>query len=202
MNLSTLNPQQIYKLFTGAVVPRPIAWVATISEDGIPNLAPFSYFNIVSINPPLLSFSPLNAPTEDGSVRKKDTLNNLEATHECVIHIVSYEMTEAMSQTSGNFAPHISEFEAVHLAHIPSDMVNVPRLKEAKIAFEAKLHQIIRFGDAPLGGNLCIVEILKAHFAQGIEQDFKIDIEALDPVARLGGDWYNRTKESRFEIKR
>lgn len=202
MDFSTLNAQQIYKLFIGSVVPRPIAWVSTLSEDGVPNLAPFSYFNIASINPPILSVSILNAPLPEGGIRKKDTLLNLQDTGECVIHIVSHDLTAQMSQTSANFPPDVSEFEVVGLKSIPATHVRPPRLADAKIAFEGKVHQIVSFGEAPMGGNLCLIEIVHAHFGADIERDFKIDLNQLDPVARLGGDFYSRTKSDVFELSR
>ena len=197
-----INPSEheysnIYKLMIGAIVPRPIAFVSTIGKDGIRNLAPFSFFNGVCSNPPIVLFS--TVIKKDGS--HKDTLNNIEATKEFVVNIVSEDFAEQMNITSTEFPPEVDEFIESRLTPIPSDLVKPPRVKESHINMECKLVTIVRFGEGPGGGSTIFGEVLRFHIADEVLDNFKIDPDKLHAIGRMGGPTYTRTKD-RFDLMR
>jgi flavin reductase (DIM6/NTAB) family NADH-FMN oxidoreductase RutF len=197
-----INPSEhphtdIYKLMIGSIVPRPIAFVSTISKDGIRNLAPFSFFNGVCSNPPIVLFS--TTIKKDGS--HKDTLNNVEATKEFVVNIISEEIAEQMNTTSADFPPHVDEFAETKLTPIPSDLVKPPRVSECKIAMECKLVQIVKFGTGPGSGCTVFGEVLRFHIADELFDNYRIDPDKLRAIGRMGGPTYTRTRD-RFELLR
>ncbi len=187
----------VYKLMIGSIVPRPIAFVSTVSRDGIRNLAPFSFFNGVCSNPPIVLFS--TVIRKDG--KYKDTLNNVDATKEFVINIVSEDFAEQMNATSADVPPEVDEFELSGLTPIPSDLVIAPRVKEARINMECKLVQIVRFGDSPGGGCTVFGEILRFHIQDALFDNYRIDADGLRAIGRMGGPTYTRTRD-RFDIIR
>ncbi len=191
-----LQRNEIYKLLIGAVVPRPIAWVASMDAQGRRNLAPFSYFNIACIEPPMLVFCPQRRL--DGT--KKVTLLNVEATGEFVLHIVSEELVMHMNQTSANYPYGVDEFEQARLLAAPSSRVAPPRLAAAAIAFECQVEQIVHVGGA-MGADLVIGRVLLIHVRDDVWQDGYIMLEALKPVARLAGNGYARVTDT-FELPR
>jgi flavin reductase (DIM6/NTAB) family NADH-FMN oxidoreductase RutF len=193
---ATLERQAIYKLLIGTVVPRPIAWVASVNRESIPNLAPFSYFNIACIEPPMLLFCPQRRP--NGT--KKDTLLNVEATEEFVLHIVSEELAVPMNQTSGDYPHGTDEFEAAGLQAIPSNLVRPPRVANAPIAFECRVEQIVQVG-GPTGAEVVIGRVLLVHLRDDIWQNGYIILDALKPVARLAGTGYARVTDT-FNLSR
>src|SRR5438105_2773553 len=185
-------PRDIYRHMVAFITPRPIAWVSTINLEGQTNLAPFSYFNGVCPNPPTILFCPTN--TRDG--RKKDTLRNIEATHEFVVNIVSDSLRETMNATSEEFPPEISEFDACGVGAAPSLKVKPPRVKESLVNLECILHDIIRIGDGPLSGNIVIGRIVLIHADDSVLDDSgQIDPATLDTIGRMGGSIYTRTRE-------
>ena len=189
---------QFYRYMIGSITPRPIAWVSTISPRGMPNLAPFSFFNGVSANPPTLVFSPVNR--RDGS--KKDTVLNLEQTPEFVVNIVSFDQAQPMNTTSQEFPYEVSEFEACGLTTMPAERVRAPRVKEAKVRFECLLHQMLYIGEGPLAANLVIGRIVLMHVDDVVlGPDGLIDPRKLDTIGRMGGDTYARTTDL-FELPR
>jgi flavin reductase (DIM6/NTAB) family NADH-FMN oxidoreductase RutF len=194
---SSLDPRDVYKLLIGAVVPRPIAWVSTISARGQPNLAPFSYFNIACANPPTLLFCP-NRRADGG---KKDTLLNIEATGDFVIHIVDDHTVEAMNQSSAEYPHGVNEFEQAGLTAVPADLVSAPRVAEAPIAFECRLFQIVPLGDQIEGGEVVLGRVVLLHVRDDVRRDGYIDVEALRPVARLAGSGYARVTDT-FDLPR
>jgi flavin reductase (DIM6/NTAB) family NADH-FMN oxidoreductase RutF len=187
----------VYKLLTGAVVPRPIAFVSTISADGVFNLAPFSFFNAFSANPPVVGFSPSHSA--DG--RSKDTLANIKAVGEFVVNIVSEEIAEQMNATSAPFPPEVDEFEATGLTPAASDMVRPPRVKESRVSMECKLLQIVELSRLPMGGNLVLGEVVRFHVDDDIVDDYRIDPGKLRAVGRMAGPTYVRTRD-RFDMAR
>ncbi|MEM8557003.1 MAG: flavin reductase family protein [Bacteroidota bacterium] len=196
-------PAEIYKLLVSAVVPRPIAWVSTLSGDGVANLAPYSFFNVASIHPPILMFAPQMAPMPDGGMRTKDTLANLRATGECVVHIVPHALADAMNQTSAAWPPDVSEFEAAGLRPVPSEVVAPPRVAGAPVAFEAVVDRIVALGDGPRAGQAVFVRIVLAHLAdEATDNGRYADTLRLDPVGRLGGTGYVRVKDGVFDLER
>ena len=194
---ASLEVREVYKLLIGSVVPRPIAWVSTISAAGLPNLAPFSYFNIASSNPPMLLF----CPSRRANGAKKDTLRNVEATHEFVIHIVDEPAAEAMNCTSADYPPGANEFEIAGLVSVPSTKVRPPRVAAAPVAFECRLFQIVPLGDEQPGGEVVIGRVVLIHVRDDVRAGTYIDLEALRPVARLAGNGYARVTDT-FDLRR
>lgn len=192
------NPSDIYKMLTGIVVPRPIAFVSSLSPDGVRNLAPFSFFTVASGNPPVLCFCPLNRG-KDASL--KDTVRNIEATKDFVVHAVSEEFAEKMNICSAEFGPEVDEFIESGLTPIPSDLVRPPRFREALIAMECKLIQLIHVSQKPLGGSLVLGEVVRFHIRDDIFQNFRIDPDKLHPIGRMGGPTYSRITD-RFDMER
>ena len=190
--------RDIYKMMTGVIVPRPIAFVSTVSPQGIRNLAPFSFFTGVSANPPVICFSPMIRGS-DGS--RKDTLNNIEATREFVVNVVSEEFAQQMNQCAPEFAADVDEFEISGLTPIPSDLVAPPRVKESLINMECRLVQVVHVSAKPLGGSLVLGEVIRFHLEDRLFDNYKIDPDQLHPIARMGGPTYCRVTD-RFEMER
>lgn len=148
INPSEHDYRDIYKLMVGLIVPRPIAFVSTISADGVRNLAPFSFFTGISANPPVICFSPMVRGT-DGS--RKDTLRNVEAVKEFVVNVVSEEFAEKMNVCSTEFPADVDEFEMSGLTPVASDLVKPPRVQESHISMECRLVEIVEVSSKPLG---------------------------------------------------
>jgi flavin reductase (DIM6/NTAB) family NADH-FMN oxidoreductase RutF len=198
-----INPAEhdyrdIYKLMVGVIVPRPIAFVSTISADGIRNLAPFSFFTGISANPPVICFSPMIRGS-DGA--RKDTLRNIEVTKEFVVNVVSEGFAEKMNICSAEFPPAVDEFEMSGLTPFPSDLVKPPRVKESRINMECRLVQIVEISDKPLGGSLVLGEVLRFHVDSALFDHYKIDPDKLHAIGRMGGPTYTRTTD-RFDMTR
>ncbi|MFI2741350.1 flavin reductase family protein [Zhouia sp. PK063] len=195
-----VTTRELYAYLTGAIAPRPIALASTISSDGIPNISPFSFFNVVSSNPPLLLFSVAN---KDGEGHLKDTLNNIIETSEVVINVVNYDMAEQISLSSADFSTEINEFEKSGFTPIASDTIKAFRVFESPVQIECKINEVINLGEERGAGNLILCNILKIHIKEEIlDVDGKIDQHKIDVIGRLGADFYCRTNNSLFEIER
>lgn len=188
---------EMYKVMTGSILPRPIAWVSTIDTHGTLNLAPFSFFTVASVQPPVLCFSPLLNDDQ----REKDTLANIRQTGEFVVNIVSHALVQQMNQTSAAYSAGVSEFAQAGVIAQPSTVVKAPGVQESLVRFECTLRQIIAFGSTPLAGRLILGDICRIHLHPDIYQNGKVDCAALDPVGRLGGNYYSTIRD-RFEIAR
>lgn len=191
----TLN---VYKLMIGAIVPRPIAFVSTLSQDGIRNLAPFSFFTGVSANPPIICFCPMR---REGAHPRKDTLRNISDTREFVVNVVSEEIAQAMNITSGEYPPEVDEFELAGLTPIPSDLVKPPRVAEAHVHMECRLYLWMEIGALPLSGNIVLGEVVRFHVDDRLVDNFRIDPDQLRAIGRMGGASYTRTMD-RFDMQR
>ena len=190
--------RDFYFRMVSLITPRPIAWVSTLSDSGIPNLAPYSFFNGISAAPPSVVFSPVNRP--DGS--KKDTVLNIEANGEFVVNVVSREVAEKMNVTATEFDYGENEFEAAGLTAVPSRTVRPFRVAESRAQFECELIQIVHVGEGPLAANLVIGKVRHLHIVDYVLDDRgRVDPEKLDNVGRLGGALYSTTRD-RFEIQR
>jgi flavin reductase (DIM6/NTAB) family NADH-FMN oxidoreductase RutF len=188
----------VYHTLVGVVTPRPIAWVTTVDREGRVNLAPFSFFNAFGANPPVVVFSPTNR--RDGT--KKDTLLNVEATGEFVVHASVAPLAEKINQSSTELPPGESEVELVGLHTTPSVKVKPPRLVEAPVAMECKVRQIIPIGSGAIAANLVIGEVLMIHVDDAmLDANGRVDPRKLQTVARLGGDFWCHTSDL-FEQKR
>ncbi|MCH8887650.1 MAG: flavin reductase family protein [SAR324 cluster bacterium] len=191
--------RDMYKYLIGCVVPRPIAWVSTRSAAGEANLAPFSFFNGVGANPPALAFSP-----NDRADGMKDTCRNILEHPEFIVHVVSEPISAQMNVTCGDYGADIDEFVEAGLTAVPGTAVDVPRVKEALVAFECKLYQHIRMGEHPPHNNHIIGEIVYWHIDDSILDESArnpVRPELLQAVGRMGGIEYARTTD-RFEIVR
>lgn len=185
----TLTPREIHKLLIGGIVPRPIAWISTIGANGTTNLAPFSFFNGVSSNPPLLSVSFSYNP--DSADHKKDTLRNIEATGEFVVNVVHEPDEKIMHDTSGAFEPSESEIERFGLTTGPSVTVRPPRVMESPIQFECSLEQSLPLGEGPGSATLVLGRIRHIHVDDAlIDGGNHINAAALKPIGRLAGNAY------------
>ena len=204
IDVDKTGSEDLYKLLIGSVLPRPIAWVSSISADGVPNLAPFSFFTVASSNPPILCFSPaLKEAVVDGKVLTvpKDTLRNVKETGEFVVNVVSRPVAEKMVQTSGEYAAGVNEFDAAGLTAVPSKMVRPPRVGESLINMECKLHQILEFGHHPGAGSLILGRILCFHLDDSVYKSGHVELDVLQPIGRLSGAHYCTIKD-RFEMQR
>ena len=185
-----------FKTLLSCVLPRPIAFVSTISADGVPNLAPFSFFNAVGTKPPAVIFSP--ATKADGS--EKDTIVNLRSVKEFVVNVVPYDIRDAMNESSYAFTPDVNEFDAAGFTPVESKFVRPLRVAESPVHLECKLMQIVPVGDGPLCANICIGEIVCFHVAdEMLLEDGSVDVEKIDLVGRLGGSNYSTIRD-RFKM--
>jgi len=198
-DVKDLKTGELHQLLLGGVAPRPIAFASTIDKDGKPNLSPYSFFNVFSSNPPIAIFSP-NRRVRDNTV--KHTLENVEEVAEVVINIVNYPMVQQMSLSSTEYAKGVNEFEKAGFTQEKSTLVKPFRVKEAPMALECKVREVIKLGDQGGAGNLIVCEILMVHVADHVlDKDGKVDPFKIDLVARMGGDWYCRANgESLFEV--
>lgn len=195
-----LSPVQIQAYLQGAVAPRPIAFASTLDSNGVPNLSPFSFFNIFSANPPVLVFSPARR-VRDNSI--KHTLINCEATREVVINLVDYAMVQQMSLSSTEYGVGVNEFLKSGLTPLPSHNVKPYRVAESPVQLECKVTDIIALGQEGGAGNMIICEVVKFHINEKVlDAKGLIDPEKIDLVARLGGNWYSRAKEGLFEVEK
>ena len=180
-----------YRLLAGAVVPRPIAWTATRSAEGRDNLAPYSFFNVVSADPPVVMLAPFG--TDD----RKDTARNAIETEELVIHVVTRNLAEAMNATSATLPFGEDEFEHAGLEKAESTRVDVPRVASARVAFECTLYDATEIGSA----TALFAEVVHAHVDDELLDDGKLDVRRLDAVGRLAGSYYAST-DDRFSMER
>ena len=185
---NTLGPEAMYKLLTGIVVPRPIAWVTTLSPDGGVNLAPFSAFTFVSNKPPMLG---INIGRKAGIM--KDTANNIHATGEFVVNIPDDSMIEPVHLSAVEHPPEVSEAELLGLAVAPSTTMRTPRLAQAPISMECRLHRAIAFGDT--GSEFFVGEVLDFHIRDDLYVNGKIETAKLRPICRIGGPNYAKLGE-------
>jgi len=174
-----------YKLLIGTIIPRPIAFVTTQSEEGIVNGAPFSYFNIVSSNPPMVSLA-IQRPNED----LKDTARNIYGNQQFVVHIVDDKNVEKINETAASLPATESEIELANLSLVQSEDISVPGVKEAKVRMECRLVLAIPLGGDGPGSDLFIGEVVRFHIDEEIYEDGRIDPRGLNAVSRLAGSSY------------
>lgn len=200
-DVSDLDMISSYKLSTGLIVPRPIGWIGTISADGVRNLAPFSFFNVVAMHPPTFVIAPVTAGG------RKDTLNNIEETGVFTVNVVTEETVEPMNATSATLPPEVDEFTHVGLTPITSETCAAPMVGEAVANFECTLSQMIPVGtpteDQAGLGMLIIGEATRIHIAERVvSDDLRIDQQELRAVGRHVGNAYCMTAGSLFDIDR
>ena len=200
----TIDPKEIpvpklHHYLLGAIGPRPIAFASTIDANGNDNLAPFSFFNVFSANPPIMIFSPARSGRTNET---KDTYNNVKVIPEVVINVVNYDIVQQMSLASSPFSPEISEFEKAGFTALDSDTIRPKRVAESPVQFECKVIEVKELGDQGGAGNLVICEVTKIHINEAVlDENGSIDQHKIDLVSRMGGNWYCRAdKNSMFEI--
>lgn len=196
-----IPPHLYYRLLSGVISPRPVALVSSSNEKGNINLAPFSFFNIMSISPPILVFSPLRRMRTNTT---KDTLNNINSINQVVINIIGYQHVEQMNLTGADYDSEISEFHKSGFTPIKSNLVKPPRVKEALASFECQVNNVIPLGDQGGAGNIVICEILTSHFkSEIIGESYQINPQNADFIGRLGSSYYTKVdRNSLFEIKK
>ena len=189
----------LYQYLSAAVTPRPIAFVSTIDSEGNENLSPFSFFNVFSVNPPILVFSPVRRVRNNTS---KHTLDNVHQVKECVISLVTEEIAQQVSLASCDFDKETNEFEKAGFTEIKSDLIIPSRIKESPINFECKVNEVITLGEEGGAGSLVLCEVLKMHIDESVlDENNAIDPFKLNIVSRLGANWYGKTnKDSLYEI--
>ncbi len=178
-----LDPETAYRLITGVVVPRPIAWVTSLSSGGTLNLAPFSAFTFVAPKPPMLAIS----VGRKGKIYK-DTAQNILNNEEYVVHIADSSLMNAVHESSTEHPPDVSEVEELRLSTLPGERIKVSRLASAPIAMECRFRQCFEFGETR--SRLIVGEVLVFHIRDGLLNNGKIETEALDPIARIAGPRY------------
>lgn len=195
---TSIETPKLHSYLLGAVTPRPICFASTVDSEGNVNLSPYSFFNVFSANPPILIFSPARR-VRDNTV--KHTLENVLETKEVVINIVSYKMVQQMSLSSTEYAKGVNEFVKAGFTELASQKVRPPRVAEAKVQLECKVNEIVALGQEGGAGNLVIAEVVQLHINEQIlNEKGQIDPTKLDPVSRLGGNWYGRAKKGLFEV--
>jgi len=200
LDFSQVDPRQAYSWLASAVIPRPVAWVSTVSAAGVSNLAPFSFFQMITGKPPTVMISPL--VQRDGSI--KDTVRNVQETGQLVVNLVSFDMADAMNETSFSYDADVSEFERCGIASAPSTLVLPARVANVPVSLECELASCTPYpADAP-SCHIVLGRVLAAHFDESILNDKQLpDPVKLNLLARMGGDWYGRTRsDANFELSR
>jgi len=199
INPKEVKPSVLHSYLLGAVAPRPIAFASTIDKNGNPNLAPFSFFNVFSSNPPIAIFSPARSGRTG---QTKHTHDNIKEVPEVVINVVNYNMVQQTSLASTEYPKGVNEFAKAGFTPIPSEMVKPFRVKESPAQLECKVKEVIELGDHGGAGNLIICEVVLMHVSEDVlDANQQIDPSKMDLVARLGANWYSRTNTSAlFEV--
>ena len=202
----SLNPKELtipvlQKYLQNAIAPRPICFASTISKDGKPNLAPFSFFNIFSTNPPVAIFSPAYSGRTGAA---KDTLLNVKEVPEVVINVVTYNIVQQTSLASSPFPKGVNEFEKAGFTPIASELIKPFRVKESPVQMECKVMEIKELGTEGGAGNLVICEIIKIHIDESVLNEAQqIDTRKIDLVSRMGDNWYCRANgDALFEVEK
>ena len=200
----TLDPKELpisklHHYLLGSIGPRPIAFASTIDKEGNRNLAPFSFFNVFSANPPILIFSPARSGRTNTT---KNTHDNVKEVAEVVINVVTYDMVHQMSLTSSPFEAGVDEFEKAGFTPIASDTIRPFRVKESPVQIECKVIEVKELGQNGGAGNLVICEVQKIHIAEEVlDENQMVDQQKIDLVSRMGGNWYCRANDaSMFEV--
>lgn len=198
---SELAVPEIHRYLLGAVGPRPIAFAATVDKRGNHNLAPFSFFNVFSANPPIMIFSPARSGRTNAT---KDTYNNVKEVPEVVINVVTHKMVHQMSLASSPFEPQVDEFKKAGFTALDSELIKPRRVGESPVQFECRVNNVVELGELGGAGNLVICEVVKIHINEAVlDENQMIDQKKIDLVSRMGGNWYCRADEnSMFEINK
>jgi flavin reductase (DIM6/NTAB) family NADH-FMN oxidoreductase RutF len=202
----TIDPKEVtipvlHSYLLGAVAPRPIAFASTIDKEGNPNLAPFSFFNVFSANPPIAIFSPARSGRTGIT---KHTYDNIKEVPEVVINVVNYDMVQQVSLASTEYPKGVNEFTKSGFTPLASEKIKPFRVKESPAQLECVVKQVIELGDKGGAGNLIICEVVLMHISEEVlDANKQIDPHKMDLVARLGANWYSRTNgNALFEVEK
>ena len=190
LDILTYSEEDRYKFLMGTVIPRPIALVTSLNEDGVLNAAPFSQFVVIAVSPPLLAFV-----AKERTNALKDTVRNVLASGEFVINTVTERMAEQVQQCSTDYPPSVSEVERVGFHSIPSTIVRPSRVAESPVQFECRLHRTVEFGEPGSQSNLCVGEVLLVHYAEGVVSGHRVKHEMMNALGRIAGRSYIRTRD-------
>ncbi|NNP77982.1 flavin reductase [Acinetobacter sp. Ac_3412] len=190
---SDLDANEIYRLLVGGITPRPIAWISTLSADGVANIAPYSFFNVASCNPPILWYSQVNP--RNG--QDKDTIRNLIATKECVVHIANTDLLEKMNLSCALLPPEQSEFEFAEIESEPSHAVAALAVKHAPVRYECHLREVIQLSSLPSGGTVALLDVKSIYVDDRLWDGQMIDQQQLQSVGKMGGDFYSLSTDLR-----
>lgn len=197
INPADMNKKDIHELLVSAFIPRPIAFVSTIGEDGVFNLAPFSFFTPLCLKPTIVGLS-ISWKREG---QKKDTLRNIEFSKDFVVNVVNEALAEAMNLAAAEYPSDVDEFKEVGLTPVKARLVKAPMVAESPVNMECKLFKIMEFGEVPTGGHVVMGEVVRAHVRDELWAGDHIEVSKLKAIGRLGGDLYCRTTDI-FEMKR
>ena len=186
---------RVYRLLTSGVVPRPIAWVSTRSAEGVDNLAPYSFFTVASVQPPVLAVTQVNPPNRPAERPHKDTLTNLQQSGECVVNVASSAQLELMNACAGDYPPDVSEFDAAGIERAPSVHVAVPGVAIAPVRYECRLRQILPVASTPMGGTMMLLDVVAIHVHESVESNGEISLAQHRTLGKMGGDGYSVAKE-------
>jgi flavin reductase (DIM6/NTAB) family NADH-FMN oxidoreductase RutF len=197
LDLTSNADHNVYSYLVGGISPRPIAWISTLSEKGIANIAPYSFFTVASCNPPVLSVTQVNPRVQ----ANKDTLTNLLATKECVVNIVSHNLVEQMNQSCANYPNNVSEFDEANIQQAPSLLVSPPSVEASKVRYECTLRDVITVSEKAGGGKMMLLDIVGICVDYEILVNGYIDPARLEAVGKMCGDYFSTTKD-KFALKR
>jgi len=200
LDFAQLDARQAYSWLASAIIPRPVAWVSTVSTAGIHNLAPFSFFQMITGNPPTIMISPL--VLRDGSI--KDTVRNVLENGQLVVNLACHDMADAMSETSFSYGPEISEFERCQIAALPSTLVRPQRVAQAPVSLECEVVSCTPYPATAPSCHIILARVLAAHCDEAVLNDAQLpDPDKLNLLSRMGGDWYGRTRsDDNFTLAR
>ncbi|MGE4500715.1 MAG: flavin reductase family protein [Hydrogenovibrio sp.] len=196
-DITQLEPLQTYKMLVGGIIPRPIAWVSTLSAQGTDNIAPYSFFSVASVTPPVLTITHVMPQTQ----QEKDTLRNLKETGDAVVNIVSAEMADKMNASAAVQPNNVSEFTTADIPACNSEKVRAKSVATAPVRYECKLRELLPISDQPTGGTLILLDVVNIFIDDDIVQDGMIQADQLDAIGKLGGDLYSTTRD-RFALER
>ena len=191
-DVSQLQVQEKYRLLNGGVTPRPIAWISTRSNDGIDNLAPYSFFTVAGCNPPVLLYTQVTPRSGIG----KDTLQNLIETGECVVNIVNTPLLEKMNMTSASLSSVESEFDFAEVESCSSHQVNPRSVTGSPVRYECTLREIISISDLPTGGTVILLDVKFIYVQDDLYTNGQINQELIDSVGKMGGDHFSLSSKN------
>lgn len=197
LKTSDISTAELYSLLVEGIIPRPIAWISTQSSSGVDNLAPYSFFTVASCNPPVLAITHINQANQQA----KDTLANLQQTKNCVVNIVSANQADQMNGSCAAYPAEISEFSALSIESIKSELVASLSVKNSKVRYECRLRETVAVSDLPAGGVLVLLDVIGVYIDEMVYKEGHINASLLSAIGKLGGSDYATTVDQ-FSLQR